>query len=90
MKPSFLAVALLYAIAGFLTYGHVFNSLYAEPGECGTRPNSIEEPSAYSRWLDCTFPPFATTTVGAFYPALAAGAIWPVYWTARGSIWVTK
>lgn len=88
MKQGIIFAA--YALGAFLTYGHVFNSLYVERGDCGVRPNMFAQAEAYQAWSDCRFPPFETTHVGAGFPSAVAGILWPLYWGGQAAVWVTK
>jgi hypothetical protein len=87
MKMRQTAIVGGYLLVGLMTFGSLFNARY-EPrrGDCGPRPNSFEEPHAWMDWFDCENPddPFV-----AAFPAIIAGATWPVYWAGRGAIWAT-
>lgn len=88
-----IAIA-VYVVVGFLTFGHVFNANYVEPTpveQCGAKPNILDDRPGWDKWYDCTHPDWRMhTTLGASFPAMLAGAAWPVYWGGKLAIKVTK
>jgi hypothetical protein len=91
--PCAIAV---YVIAGFLTFGHVYNANYVPPQplvDCGKKPEVLGD--GWDEYWDCrrdnidrkygATPPFVAA-IPAFYAAIA----WPVYWGGKIAIKVTK
>ena len=64
-----------YALAGFLTFGEVYNGLRL--ADCGNL--------GLSEAIGCNW---KKSTAGL--PAMSAGLVWPVYWAGRLAIEVTK
>lgn len=92
-----IAIA-VYVVAGFLTFGHVFNANYVAPTpviDCGDKPDVLKDYEGNRAWYDCERKRIdakysGTTYFEAAFPAVYAAIGWPVYWGGKLAIKVTK
>ncbi|MCG7507046.1 hypothetical protein [Mesorhizobium retamae] len=89
-------VLVAYVVAGFLTFGHVFNRSYEPPTsvvDCGEVPDILS--SEWDKYWVCRQDNIRAKYSGGSFvqsalPAMAAGLIWPIYWGGVAAIKVTK
>lgn len=81
--------AILYIVAAFLTFGHVFNATFEPLQDCGAMPDLHDE--KWDAFWECRLDNIVVEAYfGAGIPAVVSGIAWPVYWAGSIAIKVTK